>query len=193
MAGPGVAIIDSGVNPRHPHVAGGVAAGRSFVPGTSEADYLDMLGHGTAVAGAILEHAPDARLYIARVFHRQLTTSIDVVLAAFDWCLAQPVAFINLSLATHNAAHEAAFVERISLANERGIRIVSPADGWPGCLPGVIGVTMDDTIPRGEVAGRWRACGSPRPIPGVPQERNLHGVSFAVANVTGVLANRGTP
>ncbi|MYG21824.1 MAG: hypothetical protein F4168_05470, partial [Gemmatimonadetes bacterium] len=29
----------------------------------------------------------------------------------------------------------------------------------------------------------------PRPIPGVPVERNLSGISFAVANVTGVLAS----
>ena len=28
----------------------------------------------------------------------------------------------------------------------------------------------------------------PRPIPGVPLARNLNGISFAVANVTGVLA-----
>jgi hypothetical protein len=28
----------------------------------------------------------------------------------------------------------------------------------------------------------------PRPIPGVPRERNLSGVSFAVANVTGFIA-----
>jgi hypothetical protein len=34
----------------------------------------------------------------------------------------------------------------------------------------------------------YRASGYPRPIPGVPRERNLHGVSFAVANVTGFLA-----
>jgi len=28
----------------------------------------------------------------------------------------------------------------------------------------------------------------PRPIPGVPLERNVHGISFAVANATGLLA-----
>ena len=28
----------------------------------------------------------------------------------------------------------------------------------------------------------------PRPIPGVPVERNLHGISFAVANATGLIA-----
>jgi hypothetical protein len=37
---------------------------------------------------------------------------------------------------------------------------------------------------------RWayRASGYPRPIPGVPPERNLSGISFAVANVTDWLA-----
>jgi len=33
-----------------------------------------------------------------------------------------------------------------------------------------------------------RAAGYPRPIPGVPVEQNLRGLSFAVANATGVLA-----
>jgi hypothetical protein len=32
-----------------------------------------------------------------------------------------------------------------------------------------------------------RASGYPRPIPGVPPERNLKGISFAVANATGLL------
>jgi hypothetical protein len=32
------------------------------------------------------------------------------------------------------------------------------------------------------------ASGYPRPIPGVPAERNLKGLSFAVANATGTVA-----
>ena len=32
-----------------------------------------------------------------------------------------------------------------------------------------------------------RASGYPRPIPGVAPERNLKGISFAVANTTGLL------
>ena len=35
---------------------------------------------------------------------------------------------------------------------------------------------------------RFRASGYPRPIPGVSPELNLHGVSFAAANVSGFLA-----
>ena len=53
---------------------------------------------------------------------------------------------------------------------------------------------MDEDCPRGCVevrggAGRdvvVAAAPYPRPIPGVPLERNLNGISFAVANVTGM-------
>ena len=65
----------------------------------------------------------------------------------------------------------------------------------PGSLPGAIGVLLDWSCPRHSVriAGRegspvFLASGFPRPIPGVSPARNLGGISFAVANVTGVLA-----
>ena len=183
----GVAIIDSGVNPRHPHVTG-VVDGRCFVPGEPPANYLDYLGHGTAVAGAICEKTPDVALYIAKIFHQQLVTSIDVLLEAMDWCFRQPVAFINLSLGTANQAHREAFAQRIAQAHVRGIRIVAAADALPGTLPGVISVSWDDAIPRDSYTPAYAACGWPRPIPGRPPNENLHGISFAVANVTGCLA-----
>lgn len=183
----GVAIIDSGVHPTHPHVRD-IVAGRSFVPGEPPEQYLDYLGHGTAVAGAVCEKGAPLRLYIAKVFQRQLVTSIDVLLAALDWSLAQPISLINLSLATSNPAHRPAFEARAARAAALGIRIVSPLTGLPGELPGVIGVSLNDAIPRLERSPDFAACGWPRPIPGRPPHQNLYGISFAVANVTGCLA-----
>jgi hypothetical protein len=66
----------------------------------------------------------------------------------------------------------------------------------PGSLPECVGVTLDWTLPRdaclfeskGNGHTAVRASGYPRPIPGVPPERNLKGLSFAVANATGLLA-----
>jgi hypothetical protein len=62
-------------------------------------------------------------------------------------------------------------------------------------MPGVVGVVLDPDQPRHTVAVvelpsgvAVRASPYPRPIPGVPPERNLNGISFAVANATGVLA-----
>ena len=68
----------------------------------------------------------------------------------------------------------------------------------PGSVPGALPVLLDWDCPRDEVrvsvAGPVtthrviaRASGYPRPIPGVPPERNLKGLSFAVANATGLL------
>src|SRR4029077_11474568 len=65
----------------------------------------------------------------------------------------------------------------------------------PGSLPGVIAVRVDAECPRHEyrVSGCngstvFLASGFPREIPGVPPERNLNGISFAVANMTGFVA-----
>ena len=65
----------------------------------------------------------------------------------------------------------------------------------PGAIPGVLAVQLDWDCPRDEYRvieadGRRvvAASGYPRDIPGVPRERNLKGLSFAVANVTGFVA-----
>src|SRR5882762_7699133 len=97
-----IGIIDSGVNPVHPHVAP-IAGGVSFTPETAGGDYLDFLGHGTAVAGAIREKAAHAELYAVKVFERQLVTTGHILLTALDWCLDRKMDFVNLSLGTLNA------------------------------------------------------------------------------------------
>ena len=65
----------------------------------------------------------------------------------------------------------------------------------PGSLARVIPVEVDWTFERRrfqivdvEGVAVIRASGLPREIPGVPPARNLHGVSFAVANATGFVA-----
>jgi hypothetical protein len=58
-------------------------------------------------------------------------------------------------------------------------------------LNGVIAVAPDPDCPRDTFRfrdGVYYASPYPRPIPGVPPERNLHGPSFAVANMTGLIA-----
>ena len=102
-----VAVIDSGVNPAHPHVggaAGGVAVGAD---GVTSADYIDRMGHGTAVAAAIRERAPQAELFAVKVFDRQLSAPIEALVEAIDWAATRQVDLINLSLGTANQAHAA--------------------------------------------------------------------------------------
>jgi hypothetical protein len=179
MARTRVAVIDSGVNSSHPHIA-------RIDGGWPENDFLDRLGHGTAVMAAIQEKAPDAEYFAVRIFDRELRTNIDTLLAAIEWSIENRMDIINLSLGTSNPAHAEKFAPFITRAI-----IVSPAGALPGDLDGVIRVAQDPACPRDQYrleAETFYASSYPRPMPGVPADRNLNGVSFAVANMTGFVA-----
>ena len=82
--GVSVAVIDSGVHPSHPHV-GDIAGGMAIEEdGERHGDYLDRLGHGTAVTAAIREKAPDARIYSIKIFGRTLSTSTGALIQSID-------------------------------------------------------------------------------------------------------------
>jgi hypothetical protein len=181
-----IAVIDSGIHAGHPHV-GVVAGAIHFTAEGVGSDPVDRLGHGTAVAGAIREKAPDAELFAVKVFDRRLTAQIGAILRALAWCREQQMDVVNLSLGTGNPEHRAALEEAV---RDNGV-VVSAAGMLPGMLAGVIAVRQDETCRRDcfrERDGIFLASPYPRPIPGVPPERNLQGVSFAVANMTGFVA-----
>lgn len=199
-----VAVIDSGVHADHPHV-GGVSGGIGInADGSEHDDYVDRLGHGTAVTAVIREKAPNAEIVVIKVFDRELATTGVALAAACRSALRERAGIVNLSLGTKNPAHEDALRSVVNDLRDSGALIVAAGeqDGvrWlPGSLDGVCAVTLDWSLPREDVrisvdaSGRFwfRASGFPRPIPGVPPERNLKGLSFAVANATGVLAAIG--
>lgn len=187
----------------HPHVQG-VAGGVGIDDaGGLHDDYVDRLGHGTAVAAVIREKAPTAELWAVKVFDRELTATGSALVAALRWATTHGVHLINLSLGTANTDHELALMAEVARARAANVFIVCAAPEesrrWlPGALPGVIRVLQDMTLARDRVEASiadggqvvLRASGYPRPIPGVPPEKNLKGPSFAVANVTGHLAGR---
>lgn len=191
-----IAIIDSGVHAAHPHV-NGVAGGVGITPdGREEPDFIDRLGHGTAVTAVIREKAPEAEIFAVKIFYDALATSIDPLVQAIDWSVKHGMDIINLSLGTQNSEYEAALRAAVERVLAAGIILVAAHDWLPGSLPGVRPVALDWNCPRDEFRtstlpdGRtlYHASGYPRPIPGVPPEKNLQGISFAVANVTGLIA-----
>lgn len=196
-----VAIIDSGVHAAHPHVQG-IAGGLAFDDfGDAHPDYVDRLGHGTAVTAVIREKAPAAEVWALKVFDAQLATTTAALVAALEWAVHQRVHLVNLSLGTPSRDHAPALARAVADALQAGVTIVAagptPQTSWlPGSFPGVLAVSVDWTMPRDHCAldssraehPRAAASGYPRPIPGVPPERNLRGLSFAVANVSGLMA-----
>jgi len=168
-------------------------------------DWLDRLGHGTAVAAAIHEKAPQADLFAVKVFDRSLSARLTALVAAIDWAIARRLPLVNLSLGVSDPQFEEPLRAAVERAVAAGVLIVAAVDPagprWlPGSLPGVVPVRLDWDCPREDVRVHedasgfcLRASGYPRPIPGVPREKNLKGISFAVANATGFLARELDP
>jgi subtilisin family serine protease len=195
-----IAVIDSGVHTSHPHI-GGVSGGIAIRDdGELDDDFVDRLGHGTAVAAAIHEKAPHAEIVAVKVFWRSLSTDVATLVRAIDIAAARGAALINLSLGTGELRHRDALQAAVDRAQALGAIVVSAAESdgvdWlPGSLPGVLPVRLDWTCDRFAyriVEDRGSrviaASGYPREIPGVSPERNLKGISFAVANATAFAA-----
>lgn len=195
--GVAVVVIDSGVNPEHPHVGSVAGGARIDLSGEVSDDWVDRLGHGTAVFAAIQEKAPEAEIFAVRVFDDRLRTSVRALVAAIDWAAERGARLVNLSLGTLREEHAGVLEAAVGRLAEAGGVVVAAAEAdgrrwWPGSLPAAVGVVMDEDLPRDCVEARGdgvvAAAPYPRPIPGVPVDRNLNGISFAVANVTGMVA-----
>ncbi len=197
-----VAVIDSGVHAAHPHIREMVQGIGFDADGTEIEDCVDRLGHGTAVAAAIHDLSPSVVLVPVKVFAGSLTTSVRSVISAIGWSADQGAALINLSLGVEDQDHAESMRAAVEAAEAKGAVIVAAGehDGvrWlPGTLDGVsvLRVELDWGCPRDSFTCHnngpstvFRTSGYPRPIPGVEQTRNLKGLSFAVANMTGLAA-----
>jgi subtilisin family serine protease len=194
-----IAVIDSGVNIRHPHICARTR-GVSFDSESDELSSDDAVGHGTAVTAAIQEKAPDAEYYALKLFGASLRATSDRLIAAIAWTVENRMDIVNLSLGTTNFDCRDELQRLLERAASAGTLLVSARSAGqqpvlPGVLEGVIGVEVDWDLPR----DRYRvadsngipyflASGYPRPLPGIPPARNLNGISFAVANMTGFVA-----
>jgi Subtilase family len=188
-----VAVIDSGVNPDHPHILRRPQQ-VSLAPFASP---HDEIGHGTAVMAAIQEWAPEADFFALKVFGPSLRASADSLAQAMEWAISNDIDIINLSLGTPNPEHRPMLQALVDWAvGSRKLIVAARLQGekpvMPGALPGVLGVEGDAELPRSQYlfvpsveGGFFRASVYPRAIPGLPRERNLNGVSFAVANMSG--------
>ncbi len=191
-----IGVIDSGIDASNPYVCG-VAGGVCL---SSGGDWSDRIGHGTVVAATIREKAPEAQLFAIRIFDRELRANAQLLVEAIRWCAENRMDFANLSLGTQEPAHAPLLEEALAEARLRGTQCVSVFEEngiacWPGSLEAATAVIADSAIARNESArvhqrGREVLAASPlpRPLPGMPYARGLAGASFAVANVTGLLA-----
>lgn len=132
-----VGIVDTGVSHLQPSILSNVIAGQSFIYGSSTIDdfptnldtndngVLDEgAGHGTMIAGLILQMNPSTPLVIAKAADSDgVGTSWSVMLGVL-YCLENQAKVINISLGSPDELP--GFTEFLNWVETQGVAIVSP-------------------------------------------------------------------
>jgi len=148
-----VAVIDTGVDKKHPDLQGRIATARNFVDADA---HFDSDIHGTAVAGIIAADAgnaigivglaPDAQLLALKACWQSAVDDVHAqcntftLAKALTFAIEQKADIINMSL---GGPDDPLLALLIKLALARGIEVVAADDGaheFPADLPGVIAV-----------------------------------------------------
>jgi serine protease len=157
-----VAVIDTGVTKVEDLETTEILAGRSFVPGTKNAE--DDHGHGTHVAGTIAQStnngkgvtgvAPDATILPVKVLSKWGFGNSSWIAAGIDYAVDEGADVINLSL---GGTYSAVIHNAVKKARKKGVVVVAAAGntgkkgvGYPGALSESIGVSA--TGPDGKLA-----------------------------------------
>lgn len=193
-----VGIIDTGVNPWHSHVGGGVTGLRIYVDDEGiireDDDFRDMVGHGTAVAGILRQHLPETEFFVVRVFDEELTSFPSLVARALLRAAGAGCAIINLSLGMPPGPGAEILEAACREVLDAGVMIVASGHPdkpglLPASLPGVAGVVAADHLQPGEIEidqggdYSYSASGRPRDLDTL-QKPNMWGNSFACARVS---------
>jgi subtilisin family serine protease len=155
-AGVNVAVIDTGIDRKHPDVAPNLAGGVNIAePGK---DFQDDQGHGTHVAGTIaairdgqgvVGVAPKARLYAVKVLDSEGNGNYSDIIAGIQWCAKNGIQVANMSLGADEGNE--ALKRAVTAAAKKGLVIVAAAGnndggpvGYPAAYPEVIAVSASD-------------------------------------------------
>jgi len=199
-----IAVIDSGVDVKHPELANAIASSFDAL-GSKEGPHT----HGTGVAGAIVSHArlmgsaPAARILAIRAFgvaQNGAESSSFVVLKGLDYAAAHGAQIVNMSF----AGPKDALIERgIAALAAKGILMVAAAGNagpkspplYPAANASVIAVSATDAEDRlfpASNRGSYIAVAAPGVDIFLPAPDGKYqitsGTSFSAAYISGLAA-----
>jgi subtilisin family serine protease len=197
-----IAVVDSGIDARHPDLVGRVELQENFV----DAGQTPAEPHATAVAGIVAARAgnglgiagvaPDARLLALRACWQAsgqgARCSSFTLGKALNFAIMHDARIINLSLA---GPADRLLQALLDAAAARGTTVVGavdperPAAGFPASSASVLAVTAQTSGPPPLRADVLRAPGTDIPtcLPGA-RWGFVSGASYATAHVTGLVA-----
>jgi subtilisin family serine protease len=159
-----VAVLDTGIDATHPALVGRVLeTGWNALDNTADVSDVgndvdddgdglvdEMVGHGTHVAGIVVQVAPDVSILPVKVLGSDGVGDAFYVAAGIYYAVSQGVDVINLSLSSTYDARVVA--EAVAEANEAGVVVVAAAGNgatnrvleFPAADTGVLGIAATD-------------------------------------------------
>ncbi|MCB1237386.1 MAG: S8 family serine peptidase [Verrucomicrobiae bacterium] len=203
-----VAIVDSGIDTRHPALAGLALADSVTVTSDGvrlqvrDEDDGDLFGHGTAVAGIVREMAPGAAIGSFRALDGRNRSRSFVIAECVRQALARGYHIVNCSFGCRGLARYVMdYKDWVDAAYVAGVHVVAACSNahfsvreWPAWFPSVIAVGVADC---GEHDLRFQpgamvslaAMGERVRVPWLDGAWRLEtGSSFAAPRVTGMIA-----
>lgn len=204
--GVSVAIVDSGVDAKHPDLDGKIVEavearldGKRVVFEPSDAG--DSAGHGTACAGIVIGIAPGVRIHSIKVLGAEGLGDGQAFLGGLEYAIKNRYRVINLSLGTTKPQFFAPLHDLLDRAYQAGCVVVAAANNLPqpsfpsifsSSLISVVkssetdplnfgfnfGEVIELTAPGVRVRTAWPNGG----------HRSLTGNSFACPHIVGVVA-----
>jgi subtilisin family serine protease len=199
-----IAVIDSGIDVKHPELANSVADSFDAL-GSKEGPHV----HGTGIAGAIVAHArligsaPEARLLAIRAFGSAsgaAESTSYIILRGLDYAVEHGAQIVNMSF----AGPKDPMIERgVAATAARGILLVAAAGNagakspplYPAANPNVIAVSGTDAQDKLFAAsnrGNYIAIAAPGAdifLPAPDEKYQItSGTSFSAAYVSGIAA-----
>ena len=199
-----IGIIDSGMDVNHKRLTVCDVEGNSILLCGNEfslcENFDDQLGHGTATAGIIHKHNPQAELFIVKIFDKEGFTNERFLHYAIQLCIDRRVNLINISLGVQtNTPHES-LIDICEKAYSAGIAIVAAAhndihsESYPACFSSVLGIVCGkaktDSYGYIPSSGFFIAKGDLQRVLWKNNQFNITGgTSFACAHFTGIISN----
>lgn len=154
-----VAIIDTGIDLKHPDLAANIKGGVNTINPTKTAN--DDNGHGTHVAGTVaalnnsigvVGAGPMIDLYAVKVLNKKGFGFISDIVEGLDWAIANGMQVVNMSFGSSSlSASLQAAVKRVNAAGIVQVAAAGnsgPADNtviYPAKFPEVIAVSATDS------------------------------------------------
>ncbi|KAI0405374.1 pfs domain-containing protein [Xylaria palmicola] len=152
-----IAILDTGIDLTHPEVEArieNIKERYNWLHDRHRRSVHDRNGHGTFTASLLLDYAPDAELYIAKIAENKPSSPRTIAEAINHAVSEWKVDIISMSFGfpTGNIAHYDELERALANANAKGVLLFAAASNsggrlgrsFPACEPAVIAVHSTD-------------------------------------------------